>query len=152
MASFILLFSPPFYCVHFQTLLMSFIEDLRCLRWRVMKQGIKFCFWGFPGVSDGKKYVCNVGDPGLIPGLGRSPGECLEWKGMPIRSSILTWRIPSTEEPAIGSQRVWHDWTTTLSFFPDFISKDMQRTLWSLKVTVFSATFWLKVPSHQIDG
>ena len=29
----------------------------------------------FPDDSDGKKYTCNVGDPGLIPGSGRSPGE-----------------------------------------------------------------------------
>ena len=30
---------------------------------------------GFPGGSDGKESTCNVGDLGLIPGLGRSPGE-----------------------------------------------------------------------------
>ena len=30
---------------------------------------------GFPGGSDGKASACNVGDPGLIPGSGRSPGE-----------------------------------------------------------------------------
>ena len=29
----------------------------------------------FPGGSDGKACVYNVGDPGSIPGLGRSPGE-----------------------------------------------------------------------------
>ena len=29
---------------------------------------------GFPGGSDGKASACNVGDPGLIPGSGRSPG------------------------------------------------------------------------------
>ena len=29
----------------------------------------------FPGGSDGKEYACNVGDPGLIPKSGRSPGE-----------------------------------------------------------------------------
>ena len=29
----------------------------------------------FPGGSDGKASVYNVGDLGLIPGLGRSPGE-----------------------------------------------------------------------------
>ena len=29
----------------------------------------------FPGGSEGKESACNVGDPGLIPGLGRSPGE-----------------------------------------------------------------------------
>ena len=30
---------------------------------------------GFPGGSGGKASVCNAGDPSLIPGLGRSPGE-----------------------------------------------------------------------------
>ena len=29
---------------------------------------------GFAEGSDGKKSACNVGDLGLIPGLGRSPG------------------------------------------------------------------------------
>ena len=29
----------------------------------------------FPGGSDGKASACNAGDPGLIPGTGRSPGE-----------------------------------------------------------------------------
>ena len=34
-------------------------------------------FWGedFPGGPDGKASACNAGDLGLIPGLGRSPGE-----------------------------------------------------------------------------
>ena len=30
---------------------------------------------GFPSSSAGKESACNVGDLGLIPGLGRSPGE-----------------------------------------------------------------------------
>ena len=30
---------------------------------------------GFPGSSAGKKSTCNAGDPGSIPGLGRSAGE-----------------------------------------------------------------------------
>ena len=30
---------------------------------------------GFPGASDGKEFTCNEEDMGLIPGLGRSPGE-----------------------------------------------------------------------------
>ena len=30
---------------------------------------------GFSGGSVGKEYTCNSGNPGLIPGLGRSPGE-----------------------------------------------------------------------------
>ena len=30
---------------------------------------------GFPSDSDAKESACNAGDPGSIPGLGRSPGE-----------------------------------------------------------------------------
>ena len=30
---------------------------------------------GFPGGSDSKASAYNAGDPGSIPGLGRSPGE-----------------------------------------------------------------------------
>ena len=30
---------------------------------------------GFSGGSDSKESACSAGDPGSIPGLGRSPGE-----------------------------------------------------------------------------
>ena len=40
----------------------------------------------FPGGSDGKVTVCNAGDLGLIPGLGRSPGE---GNGSPLQYSCL---------------------------------------------------------------
>ena len=39
-------------------------------------------FLGFPDGSDGKEPACNLGDLGLIPGLGRSPGE---GKGYPLQ-------------------------------------------------------------------
>ena len=41
---------------------------------------------GFPCGSAGKESVCNVGDLGSIPGLGRSPGE---GKGYPLQYSSL---------------------------------------------------------------
>ena len=41
---------------------------------------------GFPCVSAGKESVCNAGDLGSIPGLGRSPGE---GKGYPLPYSGL---------------------------------------------------------------
>ena len=41
---------------------------------------------GFPGGSEVKASVCNVGDPGSIPGLGRSPGE---GNGNPLQHSCL---------------------------------------------------------------
>ena len=67
-----------------------------------------FFLQGFPGGSDGKESSCNTGDPGLIPGSGRS----LE-KETATRSSILAWEIPWTVEPGrlqfMGSQRVGCD-------------------------------------------
>ena len=41
---------------------------------------------GFPGGSDGKASACNAGDPGSIPGSGRSPGE---GNGNPLQYSCL---------------------------------------------------------------
>ena len=41
---------------------------------------------GFPGGSDCKESACNVGDLGLIPELGRSPGE---ESGNPLQYSCL---------------------------------------------------------------
>ena len=40
----------------------------------------------FPCISDSKESACNAGDLGLIPGLGRSPGE---WNGHPLQYSFL---------------------------------------------------------------
>ena len=42
--------------------------------------------WDFPGGSDGKASVYNVGDLGLSPGLGRSPGE---GNGNPLQDYCL---------------------------------------------------------------
>ena len=41
---------------------------------------------GFPGGSAGKESACNAGDLGLIPELGRSPGE---GNGYPLQYSCL---------------------------------------------------------------
>ena len=34
---------------------------------------------GFPDSSVDKESACNAGDPSLIPGLGRSPGEGIDY-------------------------------------------------------------------------
>ena len=39
-----------------------------------------------PGGSDSKESACDTGDPGWIPGLGRSPGE---GNGNPLQYSCL---------------------------------------------------------------
>ena len=41
----------------------------------------------FPGSSAGKESACNAGDPGSVPGLGRSPGE---WIGCPFPYSLAS--------------------------------------------------------------
>ena len=41
---------------------------------------------GFPGDASGKESTCNAGDPGLIPGSGRSPGGR---NGYPLQYSCL---------------------------------------------------------------
>ena len=64
---------------------------------------------GFPGGSDGKESTCSVGDPGSIPGTGRSPGG---GHGNPT-PVFLPGESPWTEEPGglqfMGSQRVRHN-------------------------------------------
>ena len=68
-----------------------------------------------PGGSDTKESVCSVGDPSLIPGLGRSPGE---GNGNPLQYSCLensmngeAWRAT-----VHGVAKSW----TQLSDFPFF--------------------------------
>ena len=41
---------------------------------------------GLPCSSNGKESACNVGDPGSVPGLGRSSGE---GNGNPLQYSCL---------------------------------------------------------------
>ena len=52
-------------------------------------------FHNFPGGLDAKASAYNEGDPGSIPGLGRSPGE---GNGKPLQYSYL-------ENPMDG--RIW---------------------------------------------
>ena len=74
-------------------------------------------YWGFPGVSDSKESACNAGDPGLIPGLGRSPGE---GNGNPLQHPCLGNPMDRGAWWATvhGLQRVRHDWVTNnFTFF-----------------------------------
>ena len=52
-------------------------------------------FLGFPGGSAGKESTCNTGDLGLIPALGRSPGEGnsypLQYSGLEIHGLYSPW-------------------------------------------------------------
>ena len=61
---------------------------------------------GLPGNSNGIESACNAGDLGLIPGLGRSPGE---GHGNPLQYFGLE---NSMTVKSMGSQRVGHDLAT----------------------------------------
>ena len=69
--------------------------------------------WASTG-SESKASACNEGDPGSV-----LESEDLLEKEMATRSSTLAWKIPWTEEPgglqSMGSQRVVHDWATSLA-------------------------------------
>ena len=69
--------------------------------------------WGVPGDPDSKESARNAGDPGSIPGSGRSPGDS---NGNPLQYSCLensmergTW----CGLQSMGMQRVRHDLVTT---------------------------------------
>ena len=51
------------------------------------------CYTGFPGGSEVKASAWNAGDPGWIPGVGRSPGE-----GKGYHFSIPAWKVPRTTQ------------------------------------------------------
>ena len=56
---------------------------------------------GFPGASDGKEFTCNEGDMGLIPGLGRSPGEGnsypLQYSGLENSMDCIVHRVTKSQ-------------------------------------------------------
>ena len=58
---------------------------------------------GFPGSSAGKESVCNAGDPDLIPGLGRSPGEGIGYQFQYSWASLVTQLVENL--PAM-----WETW------------------------------------------
>ena len=62
-------------------------------------------FLGFSGSSAGKESACNAGDPGLIPGSGRTAGEGI---GYPLQYSWAHLMAQSVKNPlAMRETWVW---------------------------------------------
>ena len=80
---------------------------------------------GFPDSSDRKESACNAGDPGSIPGLGRSPGER---QGYP--TPVFWFR------EFHGLYRPWgrkeSDITERLSLSLQWKLGKMYRTIWAI--------------------
>ena len=73
--------------------------------------GLLVATWGFPSSSAGKESACNAGDPGSIPGLGRSAEKGI---GYPLQSSWaslmaqLVKNLPAMQETWVISLG-WED-------------------------------------------
>ena len=64
---------------------------------------------GFPNSSVGKESACNAGDPGLIPGSGRSTGEGIAY---PIQYS---WASPMAQLVK-NLPVMWETWVQSLGW------------------------------------
>ena len=64
---------------------------------------------GFPGSSAGKESACNVGNPGSIPGLGRSPGERIVY---PLQYSWASLMAQTVKNPPA----MWEAWVRSLGW------------------------------------
>ena len=62
---------------------------------------------GFPGSSVGKESACNAGDPSLIPGLERSPGEGMRYLLQYSWASLVAQKVKNP--PAM-----WETWVRSL--------------------------------------
>ena len=83
----------------------------------------RFFFRGFPGGSDGQESACNAGNPALIPGLGRSPGE---GNDNPLQYSCL--KNPLTEEPCGLQSMGGKESDTTEQLTPLLFNVQFKRT------------------------
>ena len=66
---------------------------------------------GFPHISVGKESACNAGDPGSIPGSGRSSGEGIGYPLQYAWASLVTQLVKNP--PAMRETRIrslgWED-------------------------------------------
>ena len=74
-------------------------------------------FWGFPDSSVGKETTCNAGDPGWIPGLGKSAGEGI---GYPLQYSWASL-IAQVVKNLLA---MWETWAQSLGW-EDSLEKGM---------------------------
>ena len=102
------------------------LQDPSPIRWfLILKQILtmlsrskRFSFWShlvnifflsFPDSSVGKESTCNEGDPGSIPGSGRSPGE---GTGYPLHYSWVSLVAQLVKHPSAR----WETWVRSLGW------------------------------------
>ena len=104
----------PMFSAHILSVKKTLIREEMQRQKKAVKQDKTIIIqpvWGFPGSSAGKESVCNAGDPGSIPGLGRSPGEGIGYPLQCSQASLvaqLVKNLPTMREtwvPSLG----WED-------------------------------------------
>ena len=81
---------------------------------------------GYPGGSVGKESACNAGDPGLIPGSGRSLGE---GDGNPLQYSCLENPMYRGAQLATVQAKSWTQLSTKLSLLSQNLKSTSKRKL-----------------------
>ena len=88
--------------------------------------------------------------PWNSPGQNSWVGSRTLEKEMATHSSIFAWRIPWTEEPgglqSTGSQRVGHDWATSLSLSLSRQRWPIKSQVWGRKMKTTSSHLWVSEP------
>ena len=84
---------------------------------RLEIKGLPLVILSFPDSSVGKDSACNAGDPGLIPGLGRSTGEGIaqySWASLVVQlvknlpEMWDTWVQPLGQEDPLEKGKATH--------------------------------------------
>ena len=64
--------------------------------------------WGFPDSSVGQESTCNVGDLGLIPGLGRKgKGYPLQYSGLENSMDCIVYGVAKSQTPLSNFHVLW---------------------------------------------
>ena len=100
-------------------------------------------FLGFLWGSAGKEFACNAGDLGLIPGLGRSPGE---GKGFPLQYTGLENSMDSIARGVTNSRTRLSNFQFT-SLHTLFMYKHIfyivsPKTMWEIIKEIICLKIW----------
>ena len=76
---------------------------------KVNNSHTSYTYRSFPGNSAGKESACNAGDPGSIPGSGRSPAEGIAYPLQYSWSSLVAQLVKNP--PAM-----WESWVRSLGW------------------------------------
>ena len=94
----------------------------------------------FPGGSEVKASACNVGDPGSIPGLGRSPGE---GNGNPLQYSCLENPMDrgAWQATVHGVSKSWTQLSdfTSLHFTSETANSPLRRQQFCIQILVLNS-------------